>query len=296
MKRILTIQDISCIGKCSLTVALPIISAMGVEACVIPTAVLSAHTSFQGFTFRDLTEDILPIRDHWKKENLAFHAIYTGYLGSSEQVDLVSQLFDDFGNEDTLICVDPAMADRGKLYAGFTEEFAKHMTKLCSKADLLLPNLTEACYMLGIPYPGDNYTKEDIKKILLDLSKFGAKQVVITGISFHECQVGVMAYDAKTREYYSYYNKKVANNYHGTGDIFASVCVGALMRDYSFYDALRLAVDFTLECIQKTEEDPNHRWYGVNFESAIPMLVHALEKDETEDEDVIHLQRNRKFR
>ena len=277
MKRIMTIQDISCIGKCSLTVALPIISAMGVEACVIPTAVLSAHTSFEGFTFRDLTEDIKPISAHWQKEKLEFDAIYTGYLGSKDQIDLMMDLFDTFGKKNTLLFVDPAMADNGKLYAGFSEEFASYMTKLCSKADVIVPNLTEACYMLGIPYPGSDYSEEDIKKILKDLANLGAKQVVLTGISFDEKQLGAMAYDAQTDQYFSYYNKKIPTNYHGTGDIFASVCVGAMMRGYDLNHALKLAVDFTLECICKTEEDPTHRWYGVNFESAIPMLVRELE-------------------
>lgn len=296
MKRIMTVQDISCIGKCSLTVALPVISAMGVETCVIPTAVLSAHTSFSGFTFRDLTEDIKPISEHWQKEKLVFDAIYTGYLGSKEQIDLVTGLFDAFGNENTLIFVDPAMADNGKLYAGFTEEFAKHMAKLCSKADIIVPNLTEACYMLGIDYPGADYTKEDIKKILKDLSRFGAKQVVLTGISFDEKHLGVMAYDSRTNQFYSYYNKKIPSSYHGTGDVFASVCVGAMMRGYSLYEALKLAVDFTLECIRQTEADPNHRWYGVNFESAIPMLIHELENVDSNQEEIVRLQRNRKFR
>lgn len=296
MKRILTIQDISCIGKCSLTVALPILSAMGTEACVIPTAVLSTHTSFKGFTFRDLTQDIQPISNHWVKEKITFDAIYTGYLGSKEQVDLVSNIFDTYKKADTLIFVDPAMADNGKLYAGFTEDFAQNMARLCTKADVIVPNLTEACYMLGIPYMGEDYTKAEIETILKDLSKLGAKKVVLTGISFHKKELGVMAYDSVTDEFFSYYNQKVEHNYHGTGDIFASVCVGAMMRGYSLEDALKLAVDFTLECILKTEEDPNHRWYGVNFETAIPLLIHRLEDNDSDSNRVVELQRSRKFR
>lgn len=278
MKRILTVQDISCIGRCSLTVALPVISAMGVETCVIPTAVLSAHTGFDEFTFHDLTDDIRPVYEQWKKQNLKFDAIYTGYLGSKEQVDIISDLFDSIGDENTLIFVDPAMADNGALYAGFPEDFPKAMARLCNKADVITPNLTEACLMLGIPYLGADYTKEQIETVLKELSKLGARQVVITGISFDHENLGFMAYDAQKEEYYSYYNEKIEKNYHGTGDIFASTCVGAMMRGYSLYDALKVATDFTLECIHQTEADPDHRWYGVNFESAIPILLRQLEE------------------
>ena len=152
IKRIVTIQDISCVGKCSLTVALPIISAMGVETAILPTAVLSTHTMFQGFTCKDLTDQIAPIAEHWKHEHIAFDAIYTGYLGSFEQISLVSKFFDEFKTEDNLIVVDPVMADNGKLYPAFDEAYAKENTKLCSKADLIVPNLTEASFMTGLPY------------------------------------------------------------------------------------------------------------------------------------------------
>ena len=168
MKRVVSIQDISCLGKCSLTVALPIISAMGVETCVVPTAVLSTHTGgFSGFTFHDLTQEVAPIADHWAKEGISFDAIYTGYLGSFEQIHLVSQFFDRFGGQDTLIYVDPAMADNGVLYTGFTPEFAKEMGKLCGKADVIVPNLTEASFMLGVDYVGENYDEAYIRDCLL---------------------------------------------------------------------------------------------------------------------------------
>ena len=174
LKRVVSIQDISCLGKCSLTVALPVISAMGHETCIIPTAVLSAHTAFSDFTFRDLTQDITPIFNHWKKENFHFDAIYTGYLGSFEQIDLMKQFFDDFKSPETLIFVDPAMADNGILYKGFTPDFAKHMGTLCAKADMIVPNLTEASFMLGIPYKTD-YKENDVKDILKKLADLGAK-------------------------------------------------------------------------------------------------------------------------
>lgn len=277
MKRIVTIQDISCVGKCSLTVALPIISACGVETAVIPTAVLSTHTAFEGFTFRDLTEEILPVTAHWKQEQLQFDAIYTGYLGSFEQLEIVSQCFNAFKTPENLIVVDPVMADHGALYAGFTPEFVREMAKLCGKADIIVPNLTEACYLLDIPYLGEDYTREEIEHILISLNQLGAKKVVLTGVSFQPDKLGVMAYDGETKAFFQYYNEKMPASFHGTGDVFASVVVGAMMRGCSFDQALEIAVDYTLECIRKTVADPDHRWYGVNFEEAIPMLVSRLQ-------------------
>ncbi len=276
MKRIVTIQDISCVGKCSLTVALPIISACGVETAVIPTAVLSTHTAFQGFTFRDLTSEIMPISAHWKKENLGFDAIYTGYLGSFEQLEIVSRFMDEFKTEDNLIIIDPVMADNGTLYPGFTLEFVSEMAKLCGKADVIVPNLTEAAYMLGVPYVGDGYDEAYIKELLVSLSQLGAKQVVLTGVSFESDQLGVMAYDGETKSFFFYFNEKLPASFHGTGDIFASAMTGALMNQCTLQQALKIAVDYTVESIRKTMDDPKHHWYGVNFERAIPMLVERL--------------------
>ena len=230
MKRVVSIQDISCLGKCSLTVALPIISAMGVETCVVPTAVLSTHTGgFKGFTFHDLTQEIDPISAHWVKEGITFDAIYTGYLGSFEQINLVGKFFDQFGGDGTLVYVDPAMADNGVLYPGFTPEFAKEMGKLCGKADVIVPNLTEASFMLGIDYVGDDYDEAYIKKVLKDLTGLGCRTAVLTGVSFSPDQIGAMAYDSETDTYASYFNEKLPTCFHGTGDVFASACVGALM-------------------------------------------------------------------
>lgn len=277
MKRVVSIQDISCLGKCSLTVALPIISAMGVETCVVPTAVLSTHTGgFSGFTFHDLTQEVAPIAAHWKKEGITFDAIYTGYLGSFEQIELVGQFFDQFGGKDTLVYVDPAMADNGVLYTGFTPEFAKEMGKLCGKADVIVPNLTEASFMLGIDYVGDQYDEAYIKDLLKQLTGLGCKTAVLTGMSFEPGKIGAMAYDSVTDTYASYFNEKLPVQFHGTGDVFASACVGALMNGKDLAGSLKVAVDYTLECIRETQNDPDARWYGVNFESAIPMLVHSL--------------------
>lgn len=276
MKRILTIQDISCVGKCSLTVALPIISAMGVEAAVLPTAVLSTHTMFKDFTFRDLTSDIEPISAHWMKEGIGFDAIYTGYLGSFEQLKLVSKMFDDYKTKDNIIFIDPVMGDNGKLYTGFTPEFAGEMARLCAKADVIVPNMTEASYMLGIDYVGEGYDEAYIKDILVRLAALGAKKTAMTGVSFKKDEIGIMSYDSATGKFHSYFTEKIDVSYHGTGDIYASACIGAMMRGRSLEESLKIAADYVLECIKCSCNDKNRRWYGVNFEEAIPYLVDTI--------------------
>ncbi len=276
MKRILTVQDISCVGRCSLTVALPIISAAGVEAGVLPTAVLSTHTAFPKFTFCDLTDEIEGISKTFSELELDFDAIYTGYLGSFRQLGLVSELIDRHKTEKCMVVIDPCMADNGKLYKGFTPEFAKAMAGLCSKADLIVPNLTEACFMLGIPYTED-YDEEYIRKILKQLTALGAKRAALTGISFDPSKLGAYSYDSTTDSYFSYFNDRLPVAYHGTGDIFASATLGALMRGHTTESALSVAVDFTLECIRLTMADEDRRTYGVNFEQALPYYIDRLE-------------------
>lgn len=275
MKRIVTVQDISAVGKCSLTVALPIISACGVECAVMPTAVLSTHTQFTGFTFHDLTDEISPIAKHWKNEGLTFDAIYTGYLGSFRQIELVEEMHEMFGKDGALLIVDPAMADHGKLYYGFTPEFAARMAQLCGKADLILPNLTEACFMLNRPY-NEEYTQDDIREMLRQLCALGAKRAALTGVSYEKGKVGFEMYDSTTDTFSSYFGEHLPVAFHGTGDIFASACVGAMARGKSIVDALKVAVDYTYECVRVTMADPDHRTYGVNFEEAIPRLVDLL--------------------
>ncbi|MBO5060181.1 MAG: pyridoxamine kinase [Clostridia bacterium] len=276
MKRVVTIQDISCFGKCSLTVALPVISAMGVETAILPTAVLSTHTGgFKNFTFRDLSEDIPKIFKHWEDEGIDFDAIYTGYLGSFEQIDQM-KAFIEARPSKTLAFVDPAMADNGKLYAGFTPEFARHMATLCAKADIIVPNLTEASFMLGIDYVEEGYDKAYIEDVLRKLAALGAKKAVLTGVSFEPEKLGVAMYDSQTDEFFYYFNEKIDAKFHGTGDIFASTCVGALMRGKSLAEALRLAADYTAECIRITMPDKEKHWYGVEFEKAMPYLIERL--------------------
>lgn len=271
MKRIVTIQDISCVGKCSLTVALPIISAMGVEAAIIPTAVLSTHTMFKDFTFKDLTEEIVPITEHWKKEKIGFDAIYTGYLGSIEQVDIINGIFKDFKTNHNIILVDPVMGDNGKLYPAFDEKFAAKMATLCKNADIIVPNITEASYMTGMEYR-ESYDEAYVKEMLKKLSGLGARIAVLTGVGFAPGKTGVMGYDSEKDEYYYYEHDKLAKSYHGTGDVFASTCVGAMMRGKTWKEALRIAADYTAYCIRLTMEEDSC-WYGVNFEAAIPYLL-----------------------
>jgi pyridoxine kinase len=277
MKRILTIQDISCVGKCSLTVALPIISALGVETSIIPTAVLSTHTAFKNFTFKDLTDQIEPITKHWKSENIGFDCIYTGYLGSIEQIDIIANLFDEFKTEDNFILVDPAMADNGKLYPGFDKTFAKTMAKLCSKADIIVPNLTEASFMTDMEYK-ETYDENYIKEMLIILSELGAKVSILTGVGFKEGSTGVMGYDREKNEYFYYEHDKIYKSFHGTGDVFSSTLVGAMANDLTWQEALPIAADYTAESIKLTVADPNGRNYGVNFEEAIPYLLKRMGK------------------
>lgn len=277
MKRILTIQDISCVGKCSLTVALPIISAMGVEASILPTAVLSTHTMFKNPTCKDLTDQVLPIAEHWKREHIGFDAIYTGYLSSFEQIDLMKNVFDDFKTDENIIFVDPAMADNGKLYAAFDMKFAEHMATLCGKADIIVPNMTEACFMTGMEYQ-ETYDERYVKELLKKLSGLGARINLLTGVSFESGKTGVMGYDSENASYCYYSHEKLPVSFHGTGDIFSSTCVGAMMNGFDWKKAIGVAADYTAECIRLTLEDYDKPWYGVNFELAIPYLLKRLEK------------------
>ena len=275
MKKVLTIQDISCFGKCSITVALPIISAMGVETVILPTAVLSTHTMFKDFTVKDLTDQLVPITDHWKKEGLKFDVIYTGYLGSAEEIEIAKKIFVEFGGDDTMIFIDPVMADNGKLYAAFDENYAKLNAGLCGTADIIVPNITEACFMTDREYK-EVYDEDYVKDLLQKLAGLGSKVVVLTGVSLSEGKTGVYGLDTRTGEYFTYQNDRVNVSYHGTGDVFSSVSVGAIARGLSMKEAFRLAADYTARTIQVTEENPENPWYGVDFEATIPELVEAL--------------------
>ncbi len=272
-KKILTIQDISCVGQCSLTVALPIISACGIETCVLPSAVLSTHTAgFSGYTFRDLTEDMPAINEHWKKEGIKFSAIYTGYLGSTKQIGYVKEIMNDAANTDCVKIVDPAMADNGNLYPGFDAEFVEAMKGLCGKADFIVPNITEACFLTDTEYKTE-YDRAYIDELLEKLVALGCKNIIFTGISYEADKTGVVVYEDGNYSYYEH--EKLSNSCHGTGDIYASAFVGAYVRGKSAFEAAKIAADYTVECIKATAEEDNH-WYGAKFEPVLMKLISAL--------------------
>ena len=210
-KKILTIQDISCVGQCSLTVALPVISAMGIETAILPSAILSTHTGgFTGYTFHDLTDDIPAIKEHWKKENIRFDAFYTGYVGSVKQLEYISDIMDELKKPDSIIVIDPVMGDKGKLYPGFEPSFAKEMAKMCKKADVIVPNLTEAAFMLDEEYIEDNHTEEYIERILKKLLALGCKNALLTGVNLQPGKLGIASINGATGKisYYLIYNKE----------------------------------------------------------------------------------------
>lgn len=276
-RRVCAVHDISCFGKCSLTVVLPILSAAGVETSVIPTAVLSTHTGgFTGYTYRDLTEDIPAIGAHWKTLNLHFDSLYTGFLGSFEQLELVAKLIDDFKSKDTFVLVDPVMADNGSLYKVFSSEFPKGMAKLCEKADVIVPNITEAALLTGLGYREGPHTAEYIEALLKGLGELVFGKVVLTGVYLDENSLGCAAYDTQTGKIDYILSPRVAGVYHGTGDIFASALLGALLNGLTLAQAARIAVDFTVGSILRTKEAGTDLRYGVNFEYGIPAYVKAL--------------------
>lgn len=269
--RILTIQDISCVGQCSLTVALPILSACGQETVILPSAILSTHTGgFKNPFIRDLSQDIPQITKHWEQESINFDAIYTGYLGSVKQISEVATIFDAFSPK--LKIVDPAMADHGKLYSHFDDAYVAEMTKLCMKADIILPNLTEVCFMTGLPYK-DTYDQAYILEGLKALRSLGMKTILLTGVSYEKDTTGVVLYTGD--EYYYYAHKKLAKNSHGTGDIFASSFTGAYLSGKSLKESVQIAANFVLSCMENTQSDDAH-WYGVKFEPMLGELIEML--------------------
>lgn len=270
-KRILTVQDISCLGQCSLTVALPIISACGVEACVLPSALLSTHTGgFTGYTCLDLTDEMRKIIAHFKSIGAKFDAVYTGYLADSKQMDVVRSILRE-GLSDFLI-VDPVMGDNGKLYPAFDMNFVDEMRSLCREADIILPNITEACLLTGAEYR-ERYDEQYIRELMDGVLKLGVKTVVMTGVSYDESSTGIAVLSEEG--YFYYPHKRIARSSHGTGDVYASTFTGALMRGKSVNEAAVIAADYTLDCIESTVDDPSH-WYGVKFEKCLGKLADKL--------------------
>ncbi|MBO5888861.1 MAG: pyridoxamine kinase [Clostridia bacterium] len=272
-KRILTIQDISCVGQCSLTVALPILSACGLETAILPSAVLSTHTAgFKGFTFRDLADDMPSILNHWVSENITFDCIYTGYLGSVSQVDYVLDIVSKTLKKGGKFFVDPAMADNGKLYPIFNDEYVKAMVRLCKHADYIIPNITEACFLTGVEYK-EVYDRAYIDVLIKELEKIGCKNVILTGVSYKEGKTGVVAVENGVYNYYEH--EKLANSCHGTGDIYSSAFVGAYENGKTVYEAIKIAADYTVDCIRGTASDKDH-WYGAKFEPQLKNLIEYL--------------------
>lgn len=272
MKRIVSIQDVSCIGKCSQTVALPILSSMGIETAILPTSILSTHTAFRGFTFKNLSSELYKIIEHWKKEEFQFDLIYIGYTGAEEILDFVLQFIKEFKTDKTTIIFDPAMADHGKMYSGIDKKIFAKIKEVCKKADIIRLNLTEATFLLDMKYK-DNFTLEEGKEIAKKLQDINGKTTVVTGIEETQ-RIGAIGYNGK--EFYSNFETKYNKSYHGTGDIFTSALAGGLVRGKNLEESIKIATKFTTECVRLTYEDENGIDYGVNFEQAIPFLLKLL--------------------
>ena len=273
MKRLLTIQDLSCVGQCSTTVALPLVSACGVECAVLPPAMLSNHTAsgFKGWSFRDLTDEMTKVESKWVEQHIKFDAFYTGYVCESH-IDPILSIMRTCANPGAIRIVDPAMADNGTLYRGFAADFPSRMARLCKGADYLLPNLTEAALLVGAEPKLSGYSKDELESQIAELHGLGVRTVVLTGVSFDEESLGTAVSDGKSVKYD--FNLRNPRNSHGTGDVFASVFAGAILRGKSAFEAASLAADIVCAAIEAT--DPDH-WYGVSFEKVLPALIAALQ-------------------
>ena len=271
MKRILTIQDMTCFGKCSITIVLPVLSAMGVECVPLPTAVFSTHTLFPDYQKTDLSSSMLSFARQWKDRNITFDTIYTGYLGSAKEIDLALEVIDMLKTEDTLLFCDPAMGDHGKLYRGIEEECVSRCRDLCGRADIIVPNITEACMLTGAKYT-ECPKEEELKSLCGKLCGLGAGTAVITGVSLSEGMTGVYGMNGLEAGTFCYQNDRVSASYHGTGDLFAGTAVGAIANGLSVYDAFRIASDYTAQTIRRTAEKGENPWCGVCFEETLPML------------------------
>lgn len=277
-KRVAAIHDISGIGKCSLTAAIPVISAAGIETAVMPTAILSTHTgNIKGYTYRDLTSDIVPFYSHWKSMGIEFDGIYSGFLGSTEQVDIVSDFIDIFKKDGCVVMVDPAMADSGLMYTTFSEDFAGEMIKLCKKADIIVPNLTEAVFLLGEEYREPPYSIDYIKDLLFRLSHLGPSMIVLTGVHTSETEITCYVYDKNKDEFFSCHSERYSGTYYGTGDIFASALLGAYMNGKSIFESTEIALDFTCKAVKRTFEAGTDTRLGVNFEQGMGEYIRILE-------------------
>ena len=267
-KRVLAINDISCMGKCSLTVALPIISSVGHECVILPTALLSTHTAqgFGDFVSFNMTDQMKQIADHFERLDTRFDAIYSGYIVSPDQADYIYELVNKLADNDTLVVVDPVLGDNGRLYRGFAEKNITAIKRLCSVADVITPNLTEASLLTGIESDGVHMTREGVDHLLDALSTLCKKKIVITGIEINDGELTTAVMDVERGETALYTRPKISGSVHGSGDVFASALTALYLDGTSFDTAVEKALDFTLSAIADSAEDDDSRWYGVNFE------------------------------
>lgn len=266
-KRVLVMQDISCVGQCSMTVALPILSACGHETCILPTAVLSTHTGgFGKPKITHLDASLEGMWKHWQKNGITFDAILVGYLGSEGAVDVAQAVMEQLLAPGGITIVDPAMADHGKRYSGLTEAYAQKLEALCRRADIILPNVTEAAMFAGMEYR-ENLDRE-YTKALLDAIRHPC--VILTGVGYRAGETGILVYENGRETHIPHQRRK--QNFHGTGDMFAAAFTGALLQGKTSVESARIASHFVLQSIRNTLENPAH-WYGVKFETALPELM-----------------------
>lgn len=278
-KRALAIHDLSCVGRCSLTVALPILSAAGVNTSVIPTALLSTHTGeFTGYTHLDLSDQLLPIAEHLATLKLHFDAFYSGYLASAEQAALVLQIAELLCDEDTHVFVDPAFADHGRLYSHMSAEMPGQMRKLCRMAHMITPNFTEASFLLGRPYLAGGYDAAYVEDVASGLAALGPESVVITDVQIEDGQAGIAVYQKKSRAFRLLYKPRFDGVFYGTGDVFASFLIACILNGQPLEKAAQTALDCTHESILFTLKGGEPLRYGVQFELALPMLIDALKR------------------
>ena len=273
--RAVLINDMSCLGRCSLTAAMPIISACGIESVPLPTGIFSAHTEFEGFVKEDLTDDIDKISNHWKSLGERFDCIYSGYLASCKQAESVKRFLLDFKKSDTLYIADPVMGDNGVFYKGIDDSFISEMRFLCSLADIIVPNVTEACMLTGMEIT-ENYDMSFIKELLISLRNLTAARIVVTGVDFDDGQIGCAVYDSLMGRANMFFTPKSEGRFPGTGDVFASALTAAVMNGKDFFDAVQIAMGFTCKCVETTLETDTDRKYGLCFESEIKNLIKSV--------------------
>lgn len=272
-KRLVTIQDLSCIGRCSLAVAMSVVPAMGVETAVLPTAILSTHTAFDAFTFHDFTPEAEKIMHLWKSLDMRFDTIYIGYLGSLQLVDLTRRFLSLFRGDDTQVILDPAFGDHGKLYTGFDMAYVRAIRALCREADIILPNVTEACFLLDIPFGEGVETTALLRKNAAALLDGHLRNVLVTSCRFDHAHTGLLCAGENA---FDYPHEQLPLACHGSGDLFASVFSGMMTLGRSVESSARLAADFTCDCVRHSMHCDDHRWYGVDYEAMIPQLVRRL--------------------